>query len=41
MEEVHEDVVVENFDTDVAIQSSSDEGGDEGDHVADSLPAVD
>ena len=41
IEEVHEDVIVENFDTDVAIQSSSDEGGNEGNHVSDCLPAVD
>ena len=40
-EDVHEDVVVEDLDTDVAIQSGSDEGGDEGDHVPDGLPAVD
>lgn len=41
IEDVHEDVVVENFNTDVAIQPSSDEGGNEGDHVADCLPAID
>ena len=41
VEQVHEDVVVENLDTDVAVQSGSNKGGDEGDHVADCLPAVD
>ena len=40
-EDVHEDVVVEDLDTDVAIQSGSDEGGDEGDHISGCLPAVD
>ena len=40
IEDVHEDVVVENFDPNIAIQPSSDEGGDEGDHVAGCLPAV-
>ena len=41
IEDVHEDVVVEDFDADVAIQSSGDEGGNEGNHVAGCLPAVD
>ena len=41
LENVHEDVVVDNLDTNVTIQSSSDQGGDEGNHVADCLPAVD
>ena len=41
IEEVHEDVVVDDFDANVAIQSSSNESGDEGDHVAGCLPAVD
>ena len=39
-EDVHEDVVVEDLDTDVAIQAGSDKGGDEGDHISDCLPAV-
>ena len=38
--DVHEDVVVEDFDTDVAVQSGSDEGGDKGDHVSRCLPTV-
>ena len=41
VEDVHQDVVVEDFDADVAVQSGGDEGGDEGDHVAGCLPAVD
>ena len=41
VEDVHEDVVVEHFDADVAVQSGGDEGGNEGDHVAGCLPAVD
>ncbi len=40
-EDVHEDVVIEYFNADVAIQSTSDEGRDERDHVAGCLPAVD
>ena len=40
VEEVHEDVVVEDFDADVAVQACGDETGGDGEHVADDLPAV-
>jgi len=40
MENIHEDIVVKDFDADVAVKPSSDEGGDQGDHVTSSLPCV-
>ena len=40
VEEVHEDVVVEDLDADVAIQTGSNDSGDDGEHVAGRLPAV-
>ena len=39
-EEVHEDVVVEYFDADVAIERGGDDAAEHGEHIADALPAI-
>jgi len=40
-EDVYQDVVVEDFDADVAIETCGNESSDQRNHVARSLPAVD
>ena len=40
IEDVHEDVVVQDLDADVAVQAGSNKGSDERDHVAGRLPIV-
>lgn len=40
VEKFHQDVVVEDFDTDVAVQRGRDKGTDDGKHVACCLPAI-
>lgn len=39
-EPFHEDVVVEDFDADVAVEAGGDQGGDDGEDVARGLPVV-
>ena len=40
LEDVDQDVVVEHLDANIPVETSSDESGDQGDHIAGSLPAV-
>lgn len=40
MQEIHEDVVVEDFDSDVSIQTRGDEPGDAGEDVPNGLPTI-
>ena len=40
MEEIHEDVVVEDLNADVAVETGGDDAGYDGEHVASGLPAV-
>ena len=39
-EQVHEDVVVQDLDADVAVQARGDDPAEDGEHVAGCLPAV-
>jgi len=40
VEDIYEDIVVEDFDTDVAVKARSNQAGDQSDHVTSSLPAI-
>ena len=39
-EQIHQDVVVQHFDADVAVEPGGDDAADDGDHVSGRLPSV-